>query len=241
MSGIDSGAAAVIADNLGYLLWGRAAEGEPGGLLLTLLIATASGLLALILGSALAWLAWFAPRAVRRLLFVLADLLRGIPLLLLIFWLYFLLPLVLGKGAPDAASVVMALGLFCAVSVMHVILAGLEAVPPGQDEAARAAGLGAWPALRLVLLPQALPAMLPSLINLYVALIKDTSMAFIVSVPELTLLTSQVNNRTMIYPLPLFFSAGALYFTVCAALAGGGRRLERRLSRHLVCRPGAIH
>ncbi|WP_051229514.1 amino acid ABC transporter permease [Paludibacterium yongneupense] len=232
MSVIDPGAWSAIADNIGYLLWGRAAEGEPGGLLLTLLIALSSGGIALLSGFALAVLAWFSPPALRRVLFLLADLVRGIPLLLLIFWFYFLLPLLMGKGAPDSASVVLALALFCAVSVMHIVLSGLGAVAAGQREAAIASGFGTWQTLRLVLLPQALPPMLPSLVNLFVALIKDTSMAFIVSVPELTLLTNQVNNRVMIYPLPLFFTAGALYFIVCATLAELGRRLERHLGRH---------
>lgn len=186
---------AVIADNLVYILIGKAAEGQPGGLLLTVIISLESALVALFLGFILALLSWFSPNWLQRIITLLTDLVRGVPLLLLIFWFYFLLPVLFGSGAPDTLSVVAALGLFSAVTVMHTLLSGLKALPRGQNEAARASGFNTLQTLRWVLLPQVLPMMLPSLVNLFVALIKDTSLAFIVSVPELTLLTNQVNNR----------------------------------------------
>nr|WP_321270005.1 amino acid ABC transporter permease [uncultured Tolumonas sp.] len=217
---------AVIADNLTYLLIGKVAEGQAGGLLLTVIISLESVLVALILGSVLALISWFSPLWLQRFITVVTDLIRGIPLLLLIFWFYFLLPMLLGNGAPDTLSVVAALGIFSAVTVMHIILSGLNALPHGQNEAARASGFSALQTLRWVLLPQVLPMMLPSLVNLFVALIKDTSLAFIVSVPELTLLTNQVNNRTMVYPMELFLLAGFLYFLLCTSLTAFVHKLE---------------
>lgn len=219
---------AVIADNLTYLLVGKAAEGQAGGLLLTVIISLESVLVALILGSALALISWFSPLWLQRLITVVTDLIRGIPLLLLIFWFYFLLPMLLGNGAPDTLSVVAALGIFSAVTVMHIILSGLNALPRGQNEAARSSGFSALQTLRWVLLPQVLPMMLPSLVNLFVALIKDTSLAFIVSVPELTLLTNQVNNRTMVYPMELFLLAGFLYFLLCTSLTAFAHKIENK-------------
>jgi len=219
----------VILDNLSYLLLGRLADGQPGGLLLTVLIALASGAIAIVAGFLLALLSFMAPRWLQRCLWLLGEVVRGIPLLLLIFWLYFLLPMLLGKGAPDTLSVIAALALFNAVTVMVSVLAGLAALPSGQSEAAYATGFSRWQALRWVLLPQALSHMLPSFVNLFVALIKDTSLAFIVSVPELTLLSSQINNREQIYPLEIFIFAGVLYFILCSVLSLGAARLEERL------------
>lgn len=222
----------VLVDNIDYLLLGNLAQGQPGGVLLTVLIALASGVLAIVLGFALALASRLGPRAVATLLGAIGELVRGIPLLLLIFWLYFLLPVLLGRGAPDAASVIAALALFNAFAVMLTIQSGLAALPPGQSEAARASGFTPWQRLRWVLLPQALRHMLPSFVNLFVALIKDTSLAFVVSVPELTLVSSQINNREQIYPLEIFLMAGAVYFLLCGSLSWAARRLDARLSRH---------
>ena len=223
-------ASQVLRDNLAYILVGNLANGEPGGLLLTVLLALSSGVLAIVFGFLLAIVHWFAPRWLQRCLWLASEIVRGIPLLLLIFWLYFLLPMWLGQRAPDAVSVVAALSLFNAVTVMISILAGLNALPAGQHEAARASGFSRWHALRWVLLPQALVQLLPSFVNLFVALIKDTSLAFIVSVPELTMISSQVNNREQIYPLEIFLFAGFLYFLLCSMLSLAAGRLEQRLA-----------
>ena len=86
----------VITDNLDYLLWGRAAVGEPGGVLLSLLMALGAAALALPGGIALACLAWRFTGLVRKALFVWAELIRGIPLIFVIFWMWYLLPLITG-------------------------------------------------------------------------------------------------------------------------------------------------
>ncbi len=91
---------AVIADNLDYLLWGRLAEGQPGGVALTLLMAIGATLLALPGGIALAGLAWRYGGLVRRLLFLWAEIIRGIPLIFVIFWLWYLLPMLTGGDLP---------------------------------------------------------------------------------------------------------------------------------------------
>lgn len=218
----------ILASNFSYLLMGKAASGTPGGLLLTVILSVESVIVALILGGVLALVSWFSPRWVQRCLVLLTDLVRGVPQLLLIFWFYFLLPMFFGNGTPDTLSVVFALGMFNAVTVMHIVLSGLHALPKGQNEAARASGFSAMQTLRWILLPQVWPMMLPSFVNLFVALIKDTSLAYIVSVPELTMLTNQVNNQSMMYPMELFLFAGVLYFILCSSLSGFAHTVERR-------------
>lgn len=131
---------AVIADNLDYLLWGRLAEGQPGGVALTLLMAIGATLLALPGGIALAGLAWRYGGLTRRLLFLWAEIIRGIPLIFVIFWLWYLLPMLTGGDLPGAVTVTLALAWFTAASVMHSVLAGLQSLPKGQYEAALTQG-----------------------------------------------------------------------------------------------------
>lgn len=209
----------VIAQNLDYLIWGRAREGEWGGLLLTVLLALASMVLSIAGGLGLSLCARLGPRGAKRLFVLWSDLIRGVPLLLVIFWLYFLVPAIGGRGVPDALSVVLALSLFGSASAYHTFESALEALPRGQSEAAWSSGLSRWQTLRFILLPQALRHSLPSSINLLVSLIKDTSLACIVNVPELTTVTGQVNNRELVHPFSLYLFCGALYFALCFGLS----------------------
>ncbi|WP_163351258.1 ABC transporter permease subunit [Klebsiella aerogenes] len=192
---------AVIADNLDYLLWGRLAEGQPGGVALTLLMAIGATALALPGGILLACAAWRYGGAVRRLLFLWAEIIRGIPLIFVIFWLWYLLPMLTGGDLPGAVTVTLAL---------------TQGFAPGQT-------------LRLILLPQALRNVQPSLVGIFIGLLKDTSLAFIVNVPELTTVAGQVNNRVQIYPLAIFVFTGAVYYLLCCALSQlASRRFTRR-------------
>ena len=218
----------VITRNLDYLLWGRLAEGEAGGLLLTVLMSIAAGMLAIILGVALAIPAFRFPGLIRQTLFWWSDFIRGIPLIFVIFWVYFLVPALFGNGIPSAGSVILALAWFSSAAVMHSTLAGLEALSSGQREAAIATGLSEGQTLRWVLLPQALRNLLPSYVGLFASLIKDTSLAFIVNVPELTTVASQVNNRTQLYPAEIFLFTAALYFFLCGGLSLAVRLISSR-------------
>ncbi|NDI85894.1 amino acid ABC transporter permease [Undibacterium crateris] len=209
----------VIANNWQYLLIGRTADGEVGGLLLTLLMSLSAGLIALVAGIATAAVAWYFQGWSRRVLFSAAELIRSIPLILVIFWLYFLLPRWLGRDISGVSTVVLAIAWFSAASVMHATLAGLEALSGGQTEAGIASGMSRWQVLRHILLPQAMPNLLPSYTGLFVALIKDTSLALVVNVPELTTVANQVNSRTQIYPAEIFLFIGAIYFILCTAFS----------------------
>jgi len=208
----------VIADNLDYLLWGRKASGEPGGVLLSLLMAVGAALLALPGGIALASLAWRYTGRVRKTLFLWAEVIRGIPLIFVIFWMWYLLPLITGGDLPGALTVTLALAWFTAATVMHTVLAGLNALPRGQHEAALAQGFSTRQTLWRVLLPQVMRNILPSMVGIFISLLKDTSLAFIVNVPELTTVAGQVNNRVQIYPAAIFIFTGVVYYLLCCSL-----------------------
>jgi len=209
---------AVITDNLDYLLWGRMSAGQPGGVLLTLLMALGAAVLALPAGIALASLAWRFPGTVRKVLYIWAEVIRGIPLIFVIFWMWYLLPLLTGGDLPGAVTVTLALAWFTAAAVMHSVLAGLRALPTGQYEAALTQGFGTQQTLWLILLPQVLRTILPSLLGIFISLLKDTSLAFIVNVPELTTVAGQVNNRVQIYPAAIFIFTGVVYYLLCCSL-----------------------
>ncbi|TCQ87554.1 MULTISPECIES: amino acid ABC transporter permease [Rahnella] len=219
----------VIHDNFTYLLWGRLADGEPGGVLLTLIMAASAGFLALLFGVLMAALAWRFGGWTRKILFIWASFIRGIPLIFVIFWLYFLLPVVFGGSIPGPMTVILALAWFTSAAVMHSTLAGLEALPRGQTEAGIASGMSDGKVLLFVLLPQAWPNLLPSYLGLLISLVKDTSLAFIVNVPELTTVAGQVNNRVQIYPAEIFLLVGLMYYLLCASLAYlAGKSIKRR-------------
>lgn len=209
----------VILNNLPYFLWGRALEGQPGGLLLTLILSLEAGLLALVAGILLALTAWLFGGWTQRILFAWADFIRGIPLIFVIFWLYFLIPAVFSTNLPDTLSVVIAIAWFTSAAVMYSTLSGLNALAAGQAEAGLSSGFSRLEVLVYILLPQALPNILPSLVGVFISLIKDTSLAFIVNVPELTTIAGQVNNRTQIYPTEIFIFTGAVYFVLCGGLS----------------------
>lgn len=218
----------VITDNLDYLLWGRAAQGEPGGVLLSLLMTIGAAALAFPGGVLLACCAWRFRGWPRKVLFLWAELIRGIPLIFVIFWLWFLLPWITGADLPGAVTVTLALAWFTSASVMYSTLAALGALPRGQYEAALSSGFSSAQILLRVLLPQALRNALPSFIGLLIALLKDTSLAFIVNVPELTTVAGQVNNRVQIYPAALFIFTGLVYYLLCSLLEQSVRRWQRR-------------
>ncbi|EPB6857724.1 amino acid ABC transporter permease [Citrobacter koseri] len=214
----------VITDNLDYLLWGRAADGQPGGVLLTLLMALGAGVLALPGGVVLACLAWRFPGVIRNGLFLWAEFIRGIPLIFVIFWMWYLLPMLTGSDLPGAVTVTLALAWFTAASVMHSVYAGINALPAGQYDASVVQGFRPFQALWLILLPQVLRNVMPSLIGIFIGLLKDTSLAFIVNVPELTTVAGQVNNRVQIYPAAIFIFTGLVYYLLCFGLERFTRR-----------------
>jgi polar amino acid transport system permease protein len=224
----------VILKNWDYFLWGRTFQGEAGGLLLTVLMALAAGCLALVLGIAMALACWLGSRPVRAVLTFMADLVRGIPLIFVIFWIYFLVPALFRTKIPGALSVILALAWFSSGAVMYGTLAGLEALPKGLREAGIASGLTERQVFSAILLPQALRNLVPSYVALFASMIKDTSLAFILNVPELTMTASQVNTREQICPAEIFLFTAAVYFVLCAGLS----QAAHALANHW--RPGRV-
>lgn len=217
----------IILDNLDYLLWGNLVQGQPGGLLLSVLLSLLAGVLASALGLAGGvGLAMGSP-ALRAAIEAGCGLLRAIPVLMLIFWSYFLLPIIFGVDIPGMVAVVLALALINAAYLTQIVYSGLRAVGEGQWLAGLALGMTRRQVLAVLLRP-ALRSMLPSIINQWVTLIKDSSLAYVVGVSELTFVAGQVNNREQVYPLQIFSFIALCYLLLCASVALLGHRLGRR-------------
>ncbi len=220
----------VVGNNLVFFLIGRFPNGPIGGLALTMILAVTSVLFSIVGGlvfglmsiSKRKWIRWPAMTVIQTL--------RGIPLLMVIFWMYFLLPAIFGKGFPEITTVIIALTIFTSAYMSQIVVAGIESIPRGQTEAGRTAGLTESQIMRLIVLPQALRNMIPSFVNQFVSLIKDTSLAFIIGVSELSHVATQVNNRTLNFPTEIFIFIALLYFILCFMFTSLSRWLEGRLS-----------
>ena len=221
---------AVISENIVYFLVGRFPHGPLGGVALTLILAVISLLLSLVGGLILGLVSVSSFRALRWAALGFINTVRGLPLLMVIFWVYFLWPALVGHPTAESQTVVLSLTIFTSAYMSQIVRAGIAAVPRGQTEAAVATGLSPRMAMLVVVLPQALRNMIPSFVNQFVSMIKDTSLAFIVGVDELTHVATQVNNRTLVYPTEIFLFIAAVYFAICYAFTGLSRWLERRLA-----------
>ncbi|WP_116138307.1 amino acid ABC transporter permease [Trinickia diaoshuihuensis] len=214
---------------LRYLLLGTFPEGPLGGAALTIAMSIVSALLSAVVGLAGGIALSMTRGALHLAMTAIVGFFRAIPVLMLIFWTFFLMPMLLHIDAPGIATVMCALALIGGAYLSHSVHAGIAAVGRGQQQAALSLGMTRWQALRHVLLPQAVRMMAPSFVNQWVSLIKDTSLAYIVGVPEFTFLANQVNNRLMVYPAQIFLFVGFVYLLLCSAMQWcAARVLDRR-------------
>jgi polar amino acid transport system permease protein len=222
----------VVWKNLDYFLWGAFPKGPLGGLALSIVMALVGIFGAFWLGLVIGVMRL----AKRKWLYIPAlvyiEIIRGTPLIMVIFWFYFLAPVVLGKSLPGDQSAMIALIVFTSAYVAEIVRAGVLSLPKGQTEAARGSGLSHVQTMVHIILPQALFNMIPSFVNQFVSLTKDTSLGFIIGVGEVMKMATQVNNRTMNAPAEIFITVAVLYFVICFVLTEMSRRLEARINRY---------
>lgn len=206
-----------------------------GGLPLTLLLASLSIALAFPLAIAVALGRRSDMPAIRSLCTVYVELVRGVPLISVLFMASFMFPLFMPQGVKIDVLVRVLVGitLFAAAYLAEIVRGGLQAVPAGQVEAAQALGLGYWRRQRLVVLPQALATVLPGLVNSFIGIFKDTSLVTVVSLYELTgahsLAFADVDWRP--FQIEGYLFVAAIYFGFCFALSRFSLAMEQRLRR----------
>jgi polar amino acid transport system permease protein len=153
---------------------------------------------------------------------------RGVPLVMVIFWIWFILPIVLKTKIPEFGVALTAFVIFEAAYLGEIVRAGIQSVPRGQVEAATAVGLGSGGTMRYVVLPQALKNMIPSLVTQFIVLFKDTSLASIIGFMDLTKAAQVVNNRE-IRPFELYLFIAVVYWVCTYSMSRYARALEKRL------------
>ena len=208
-----------------------------GGLLVTLVVAVTGIAASLPLGILLALARRSTLPALRTGAVVFIEFWRGVPLVAVLFFATFMLPLFLPPGWEIDAMlrVLVGVSIFAAAYMAEVIRGGLQAVPRLQYEGATALGLGYWHAMGLVILPQALRVSIPAIVNIFIGLFKDTTLVLTVAIFDLLgQLRAAFADPNWSSPSTLFTGfafAGAIYFAFCFSMSRYSLSLERRLRR----------
>ena len=195
------------------------------GLMTTLLLGAVSIAIGTILGLVMSLIRLYAPKLIRLLAIAYIDIFRAMPVLVVLILIYYALPF-LGVRFSSWTSAILAFSMVMSAYSAEVFRAGIEGVPKGQFESAAALGLPFLAALRFVVLPQALRAIVPPMTGNCVSMFKDTSLASTVALPELL---NEANNSQALYanPSPLIMAA-VIYVLLLWPLVRIVSVLERR-------------
>lgn len=206
----------VISNNFFFLM---------GGLVTTFELA----LISIVGGLALGTLVGMGRLSKRKSIYypatLFVNLMRTQPLILVIFWFYFLMPLILGRPIGGFTSAVIAFTIFEASYFAEIIRAGIQSISKGQLDAAYSTGFTYWQAMRYFIIPQALKNMMPSLITQAVVVFQDTSLAYVIGLREFLRSANVVDAREM-RSVELYLFVGLVYFIVCFSMSRVCKRLE---------------
>ena len=198
------------------------------GLAVTLQVSALVVLVSLVLGVALGVILVYGPAPLRWIVRGYSDIIRGIPILVLIFAIYYGLP-ALKINLSSIVAAVVALSMFTTAQVIETTRGAIESIHHGQMEAAKAIGLRFGQRLLYVVFPQAVRRFLPPWINSVTDAVKGSALVSLVGVVDLMLAIQQVVGR-MYEPLPLYLLGAAIYFAINYSLSSLSRRLERRFA-----------
>jgi len=211
----------VVVRNLPYL-W--------TGLQLSLLLAALAIAGGMLLGSILSMLRMSPIRPVAWLALAYVNFFRSVPLILVIFWIYFLVPLLLGRATGPFLSAWIAFTLFETAYYCEIIRAGVQSIPKGQINAGIATGMTRLQAMRHIVMPQAFRNMMPILLTQSIILFQDTSLVYVVTLRDFMTSVSTVANQELRL-VELYLFAALVYFAICLTgsrfinrLDGGFRR-----------------
>lgn len=221
----------IIRNNWELFLIGQYPHGPVGGLVCTLVLSVLALVIAFPLGIVLATARISPWRWLRYPLTCWVYIVRGVPLIMFIFWTYFLVPLLIGHSIGAFVTMLCTLVLYQSAYLSEVIRGGMEAIPRGQSEAARALGLGYLRNLWHIILPQALYNSLPSIVSQFIAIIKETALGYIINLQEMTFAANQVNNQLLTKPLQVYAILAVTYFVLCYGLTRLAEMMEKRIER----------
>lgn len=157
------------------------------------------------------------------------EVIRGIPLIMVIFWFYFVSPIIAGRPLDNFTSALIAFVVFEGAYLAEIIRAGIQSVPVGQIDAASSTGLSHVQAMRHIILPQAVRNMIPALVTRFIILFMDTSLAYIIGYRELTRVAKIIAEREF-RAFEVFTFIAIVYFICTYTMSLVSRRLEARVA-----------
>ncbi len=201
-----------------------------GGLWATIVVSLCAIALSVVLGGCVAMAGLSKVRLLNHFNRGYVELFRSVPLLVLLLWVFYGLPVVVGLQLGVFATGVLSLALSDSAFEAEVFRAGIQSVPKGQIEAAKSIGLSWWLQMRLVVLPQAIKVILPALGNQFIYVMKMSSLVSVIGLPELTRRANELNVNEY-RPLEIYTLLVAEYLALIIFVSWLVRRLERRLAR----------
>jgi len=212
----------VITNNLKFML---------GGLALTVQLALMTLIGGLLLGIILAMARLSSRTWIYYPATIYVHFFRGLPLILVIFWIYFLSPVITGRSLDEFLAAVISFIVFETAYFAEIIRAGMQSIPRGQAMAAHSSGLTSFQCTRYVILPQALRNMIPALVTQTVVIFQDTSLAYVIGLREFLRRVNLVDAREA-RSVELYLFAGLVYFIFCSIGSLCSHRLENRRQRN---------
>jgi His/Glu/Gln/Arg/opine family amino acid ABC transporter permease subunit len=228
-----SGLRDYFADLVNYApaLFGGLGGFGRGGLVLNVGLAALAVPTSLVLGTLLGSVRAARVPLLTELIVVYTEFLKSVPLILLIFWLHYVLPLLLDVHPPLFVVATVALVSFGSANVAEVVRSGIAAIPRSELEGARLSGLTRWQVARCVVIPQTFSSMAPALMSVSITIFKDTSLTFVIGLVELTHTGMLVANRFPNKLLGMYTLIGLGYLAVCSVLSWVASILKRCLDR----------
>ena len=221
---------------IGFLMWGGifgltfVSQDRWGGLPVTLVLATFGLAFGFPLGILVALGRRSKMPAIRSLCVLYVELIRGVPLISLLFMASVMFPLFMPDGIniDKLLRAQIAIVLYAGAYLAEVVRGGLQAVPRGQHEAGEALGLSYWQRHRLIILPQAIRHVIPPLVNTFIAFFKDTSLVLIIGIFDLltTAKTAIIDPAWQAFSVEVYIFVALIYFAFCFAMSRYSRHLE---------------
>jgi len=197
------------------------------GLWVTIYVSLISIALSFVLGLVFGFIRYVKIKYLSAIVGFVIDIIRNLPLLLIIFFTYFGLPELGIITNPTVASII-ALVVFEGAMLAEIVRSGIAAVDPGQMEGARSNGMTYMQVMYNVIIPQALNKMIPSLLSQFVSLVKDTSLATIIVLPELLFHAQIIYSQNTTYLIPMYVIIAIMYFIVCFSLSMVAKHLQSK-------------
>jgi polar amino acid transport system permease protein len=210
----------VITDHLRFL---------GSGIAVTLLLSVLSGVTSLAAGLVVALLRLYGPRWLKPLVILYIDSMRAIPVLVVLVWTFFALPIIAGVTMSPFVAALIGLTMHLAAYVAEIVRAGVESVRPGQSRAALALGMSRAQIVRRIIMPQAIVRMLPAFGSLLSITIKDTAIASVIAVLELMRQSETLAGQSF-QPIEVFSFAMLVYFLILFPVTRSVDMIYRRLA-----------